>query len=107
MRTPYFSPFLLIVLVAMAPTREIYARSVQCLSLRAEARCISAFTGDSNPAFSHLQEFGFLLHVGREGTALKTETMYFSSPRQMHLDVNTSNFVFTEIFRYLGSIIHY
>jgi hypothetical protein len=49
------------------------------------------------------------------GTASKTEAMYFPSPRQRYTDGNTSNFPvddtgsisFTEIFRYLGSIIHY
>jgi hypothetical protein len=69
----------------------------------------------SNHIFSHLRKFGLLMHVGRGGTASKTEAMYFPSPRQRYTDGNTSNFPvddtgsvsFTESFRYLGSIIHY
>ena len=56
-----------------------------------------------------------MLAVGRGGAASKTEAMYFPSPRQIYTDENTSNFPvddtgsisFTEISRYLGSIIHY
>ena len=55
------------------------------------------------------------MHVGRGGTASKTEAMCFPSPRQRYTDGNTSDFPvddtgsvsFTESFRYLGSIIYY
>ena len=76
---------------------------------------ISLEARGSNHIFNHLRKFGLLMHVGRGGTASKTEAMYFPSPRRRYTDENTSNFPvddtgsisFTESFRYLGSIIHY
>jgi hypothetical protein len=69
----------------------------------------------SNHIFSCLRKFGLLVHVGRGGTASKTDAIYFPSPHQRYTNGDTSNFPvgdtcsisFTESFRYLGSIIHY
>jgi hypothetical protein len=63
--------------------------------------------------YSHLRKFGLEMHVGRGGTASKTEAMFCPKPHKLYQSENTGRFNldgdgfidFTEEFKYLGSII--
>jgi hypothetical protein len=63
--------------------------------------------------YSHLRKFGLEMHVGRGGTASKTEAMFCPKPRKLYESENTGRFYldgdgfidFTKEFKYLGSII--
>jgi len=61
--------------------------------------------------FSHFKRFGLTMHVGRNGSASKTEAMYFPGAGRSYSGGDTSpltcdggTVTFTKSFKYLGSI---
>jgi hypothetical protein len=67
----------------------------------------------SNYIFSHFLRFGLQIHIGRGGTASKTEAMFCPADQQPLNDGDQTNFTvadgfvsFSQQFKYLGSIIH-